>query len=535
MYQAMRHLIKATCLVAGVALIITCSSDKPTQGPTNHAPSAPANDVQLGSPSQSATGVSRTPVLRWTCSDPDNDALKYDVYFGGSATPLLVSSLQAEVSYAPATLTYSTTYYWRVVALDQRGGSTSSDTWSFTTMDPPTETISDPSTPAGPSAGNTNEDLTYSTGGAVSSFGHSIQYRLVWSDGDTSVWAGATSFTHAWPSPGVYSVRSQARCAVDTAVVSFWSGALTVTISAPPVCTVEPSELSFDSLEVGASLVKSFTITNTGGGTLSGSIEEDCPDFEIISGGGSYGLSGGQSVSVQVQYTPTTEGALSCAIETGGQCGSDVACSGRGYRFPVGRVNPDLIDFGAVTIGEPATRHFVITNVGGGVLNLFVPTYLYGDFRFTSGAGARSLLANESLAVAVQFEPQTSGQKVTTIDFSSPYCDTLTLRGTAIQPPYCVVTNTALDFGTCRIGNCTSTQWVSIQNQGGGTLTGNVTEDCPAYEIVSGGGPFSLSAGTTIYVQVRFCPQGFGIVTCTIDLGTSCSVDVTCTGMGLPI
>jgi hypothetical protein len=83
----------------------------------------------LVSPANGATGVSVTPTLSWSASA---GATSYDVYFGTSSSPPLATNT-AGTSYAPATLSGGTLYYWRVVA-NNSGGSASSATWSFTTQ-----------------------------------------------------------------------------------------------------------------------------------------------------------------------------------------------------------------------------------------------------------------------------------------------------------------------------------------------------------------------------------------------------------------
>ena len=77
----------------------------------------------------------------------------------------------------------------------------------------PEETVSTPSTPTGPSSGEVDQSLSYSTGGATSSMGHSLQYRFDWGDGDYSSWSSSTSAFHSWSSDDTYTVRAQARCA----------------------------------------------------------------------------------------------------------------------------------------------------------------------------------------------------------------------------------------------------------------------------------------------------------------------------------
>jgi hypothetical protein len=86
-------------------------------------------------PSHGATGVSTSPALAWTCSDPDNDPLTYDVYFGTTNNPttLICTSISA-ASVTRNGLNHGVTYYWRVEAKDNHGNSTSGPIWRFTTI-----------------------------------------------------------------------------------------------------------------------------------------------------------------------------------------------------------------------------------------------------------------------------------------------------------------------------------------------------------------------------------------------------------------
>jgi hypothetical protein len=72
------------------------------------------------------------PVLRWTCTDADGDTLFYDVRFGNTSPPPVVSTGQMENSYSPGVLDPESTYYWQVVAKDESGATTSSEVWDFT-------------------------------------------------------------------------------------------------------------------------------------------------------------------------------------------------------------------------------------------------------------------------------------------------------------------------------------------------------------------------------------------------------------------
>jgi hypothetical protein len=88
----------------------------------NNAPNTPSNP----SPSNHATGQSINADLSWTGGDPDTgDTVKYDVFFGTSTSPPLVSNDQSGTTHDPGTLSYNTKYYWKITATDNHGASTS--------------------------------------------------------------------------------------------------------------------------------------------------------------------------------------------------------------------------------------------------------------------------------------------------------------------------------------------------------------------------------------------------------------------------
>ena len=165
-----------------------------------------------------------------------NGASYYRVYratsSGGTKTAL--GSWQTSRSYDDTSVTPGTTYYYWVKAATDSSGSQASDYSPYDTGWAKEHTVSTPSTPSGPSSGCIGSSLSFSTGGATDSLGHSVQYRFDWGDGHYSSWSSSASGSHSYGSEGAYQVKAQARCSVDTSIVSGWSSAKAVTISGPP-------------------------------------------------------------------------------------------------------------------------------------------------------------------------------------------------------------------------------------------------------------------------------------------------------------
>ncbi len=102
-----------------------------------------------------------------------------------------------------------------------------------------------------------------------------------------------------------------------------------------PICNVEPRVIDLpEAVLVGSSRDTSFVITNEGVEPFIGGASVVSDQFWIVSGGGSFLLSNGQSHVVTVRYEPTAPGTHSCTIETGAYICSDVTMTGTSEQLP---------------------------------------------------------------------------------------------------------------------------------------------------------------------------------------------------------
>jgi hypothetical protein len=289
---------------------------------------------------------------------------------------------------------------------------------------------------------------------------------------------------------------------------------------------VDPTSLDFGSVPIGDSADLTLDISNTGGGTLSGTISESCDDYYII-GDASYSLGSAEIKQFTIRFKPTTVGVINCTIETGNDACSDVSCTGTGEEPPpVCDVDPTSLDFGSVPVGDSVDLTFTISNNGGGTLSGTASEscddyYLVGDASYSLGSG-------ESKEFTVRFKPLSDGVKLCTIETGEDACVDVSCTGVGGEAPPCLVEPTALDFGHLMLGDEVDLTF-TITNTGGGTLVGEVSESCPYYEIV-GDSSYELSAGQFKTFTVRFKPSFSGVENCIIETGNGACEDVSCTG-----
>ena len=111
------------------------------------------------SPTDGVTSQSIGTSLNWNSVVA---ASSYDVYFGTSSTPPFVVN-QTGISYTPPTLTYNTTYYWKIVPKNGAGSAVGCSTWSFSTGGPGCLNApygQYPSTTYNPNCSGTAENIT---------------------------------------------------------------------------------------------------------------------------------------------------------------------------------------------------------------------------------------------------------------------------------------------------------------------------------------------------------------------------------------
>ena len=189
---------------------------------------------------------------------------------------------------------------------------------------------------------------------------------------------------------------------------------------------------------------------------------------------------------------------------------------------------PEVLDFGTVAFGDTRDLSFSVENPGSEDLPGTVASGC-GSFTVIAGAGPYILAPGESHPVTVRYDAVSYGPQSCDLDVSG-ICPTVQLS--AYTPGDCRIYPTLLNFGLVPLGSYRDDSF-TITNPDTVLLEGTVTEACAPFDLVSGGGAFSLLPGQSHTVTVRFAPGSadLGYHECTISVSGAC-VDVPAWGTG---
>ena len=386
--------------------------------------------------------------------------------------------------------------------------------------------------------------------GSVSLTGtHASQFTITSGSGSFSLGAGASKTIKVKFCPTSTGSKS-ATLYADGSNCNDDSSSLSGTGTQPPSIDLSPSSHNFGNIEVGScSSEYSFTLTNTGGGTATGTVSRTgthASQFTITQGSGSFSLGAGASKTIKVKFCPTSTGSKSATLYAdGSNCNDDTSSlSGTGTQPPSIDFSPSSYNFGSVEVGSCSSEFsFTLTNTGGGTATGSVSktgTHA-SQFTITQGSGSFSLGAGASKTIKVKFCPTSTGSKSAILYADGSNCndDSSSLSGTGYTIGPIELTPPSHPFGDVQVGECSSGYSFTLTNTGGGTATGSVSltgTHASQFTITQGAGSFSLGAGASKTIKVKFCPASTGAKSATLYAdGTNCNDDSSSlSGTGTP-
>jgi hypothetical protein len=321
----------------------------------------------------------------------------------------------------------------------------------------------------------------------------------------------------------------------------------------PPDIASTPGTHNYGDVLIMTNTSRTFVITNQGGAdlqvTASSLAGGQTGEFAITSGGAPFTLAAGATRNVDVRFAPTTAGAKATTLRLTSNDPDenpfDVALSGMGTTAPELDVVPTSHNYGVIWVGANGSRTFAIRNIGSADLQITATTLVgthAAEFGITLGGGAFTVAPGATHNLDVRFAPTSSGPKTATLRLTSNDQDEATfdvaLNGTGIMPPDIDATPSPHNYGDVLVGT-TATRTFVITNLGGVDLqvtgTSLVDGDVGQFAITLGGGSFTLAAGATRNLDIRFAPTSGGSKSTTLRLTSNdpdeSPLDVAVSGM----
>ncbi|MBN1788166.1 MAG: PASTA domain-containing protein [Sedimentisphaerales bacterium] len=172
------------------------------------AGSTPPEQASNPDPTNGATDISINADVSWTAG---SGATSRDVYFGTTNPPSFIQN-QTSTTYDPGTLSYNTTYYWRI---DEKNtnGTTTGTVWSFTTELPDTTPPSpDPLVWASVPAATGSSTITMTATIATDISGVEYYFECTTDTNASSGWQASTTYNAGSLNPStLYTFRVKAR------------------------------------------------------------------------------------------------------------------------------------------------------------------------------------------------------------------------------------------------------------------------------------------------------------------------------------
>jgi hypothetical protein len=207
---------------------------------------------------------------------------------------------------------------------------------------------------------------------------------------------------------------------------------------------------------------------------------------------------------------------------------------------PVIGVTPTSLSFGSVKVGQTRDLQITVRNTGNAPLMVSSINSNNAQFNVISPTAPFTVAVGASITVNLRFAPTSAGVKTGTLsinnnDPSRTRVD-VALAGTGLAP-LVEVAPQSLNFGNVATGE-SLVSMLTVRNMGNAPLNiSSITSSDQQFTISLPTTTFTLPAGSSIKVNVRFAPTSAGAKTGTLSINSNDPsrprLDVPMTGTGL--
>ena len=304
---------------------------------------------------------------------------------------------------------------------------------------------------------------------------------------------------------------------------------------------ITPSSVSFGNVLLGSSQVKTVSLSNVGSSNLSVSQVAASGTGYAVSGLAlPYTLSPGQSVYVNLTFTPPTMGTDTGSVTASGSMPSpkgskkwksssmitsaSAMLSGSGItatgQIAASQAN---LSFGSILPGSSQTLMETLSNTGSASVTVSGVSMSNGSFTANGLTLPTTLAGGQSLTFGVVFSPTASGTISGTLAILSNASNSqlnIGLSGTGATAGQLAASPAALNFGSLTTGTSASLNG-TLSASGSSVTISSATISSTEFAVSGITLPMTLSAGQSASYKVTFRPQVTGTASGTLAFASN--------------
>ena len=300
---------------------------------------------------------------------------------------------------------------------------------------------------------------------------------------------------------------------------------------------VNPSSVSFGSIQIGNSSSQTLRLSNTGNGYLTISqATVTGTGFRVSGLNMPMTLPPGETANLTTTFAPQAAGTFIASVfieysRTSGRHHSNtepVSLMGTGTGSAPGQLvaNPTSLAFGSVQNGSSTTLSEMLTNTGGSSLIISAASASGAGFSLSGLSLPVTLAAGESTSFSVLFSPTTTGAGGGSVSITSNGSNpslSIPLSGTGVTQGTLSANPTGLAFGSVQVGNSTNLS-EALTNTGGSTVTISAASATGTGFSISGLTlPLNLTANQSVTFTVIFTPAAAGAASGSLSVVSTAS------------
>jgi len=291
--------------------------------------------------------------------------------------------------------------------------------------------------------------------------------------------------------------------------------------------TASPSLLRFGSIDVGQT--ENLLVTVTNGGLTSVTLSEvsvteaafATPNLALP-----LVVPAGQSVDVNISFTPTTTGWTGGIIKFSGSGPNStvsVQTGGSGVDSQAVTASPSTLSFGQVPVGGNSSLPLVLTNARHWAVTITAIQIFGSEFSISGATFPLKLSGQQSVALTVNYTPLSAGLNGGSVFVSGPAVTIpITGTGTTSAVGQLSISPASLSYSSVPVGT-TDTLPITVSATGGSVTIASDSTNNSQFVLTGASFPLTIPSGSSMSFNVAFTPQNSGTISGSLSFTSTAS------------